>query len=95
MLRKDQKEKLINALYEELKNTPRLKNIKLISNPNPNADIVEVTTWENMFTPHILNIFITLNQAGLIFTNKIDDIEDKNTKNKTIEYKDIYYFKFT
>jgi len=93
MLLTEQKQKLIESLYEELKDTPRLISIKYFNNPGE-PEFVEVITEEHMPSLGLLNIYHTLNIAGLRCTNKLDDVEWDNDTGKFIKYVDIYYFQF-
>jgi hypothetical protein len=92
MLRKDQKILLAQDLNSELTQLKGINSVKYFDENN--EEFVEVITEENVIATNIVKMYHTLNLAGLICTEKQDDIEFENTNGKFIKYVDIYYFKF-
>ena len=94
MLLTDQKIKLVEALNEELKNTPHLISIIYFPATGTDKDFVEIITEETAPATSLLNIYHTLNIAGLRCTNKLDDVDFEDENGKWKKYVDIYYFEF-
>ena len=89
-LNQDQKSKLISTLNEELSQLNGIISVKYFSENNSD-DFVEVVTEEHVLSSNLIKMYHTLNLAGLICTDKLDDVEFEDANKK---YMDIYYFKF-
>ena len=92
MLRQDQKILLVKDLNQELTQLIGINSINYFNENN--EEFVEVVTEENVLSSNLVKMYHTLNLAGLICTEKQDDIELEDSNNKFIKYVDVYYFKF-
>lgn len=98
MLTKEQKNIIATKVINDIlaMDLPRLHGLQYFDETNILQDRIEVETWENMQSINILAFFTELNLAGLIFTNKQNDVYSTthNHPKKDNILVDIYTFKF-